>query len=116
MTVESFTPLVQFWVSISFATVVATFFTISRLNRSIVRLMAYLYFLSSLYLAGVYVSQAVKVSYYLEQLEISGFSVQHHESLSSYAAIALAALVFLSGTVGTLFYMYRSLNEENEAT
>ncbi len=116
LTQESFTPLVQFWVSISFATVVATFFTVGRMNKRIIYLMAYLYFLSSLYLAGVYVNQALKVAYYFSQLKMAGYPVEQYSNNSSYVVITLAALVFLSGTVGTLFYMYKSLNDAYEAT
>jgi len=104
----SFTPLVQFWVSISFATVVAAFFTANRLNKSIIRLMAFLYVLTSLFVASVYFNYAVKLRHYYKLAKEAGFNIEHYSNFSSNAAAILVGIVFICGTIGTLFYLYKS--------
>ena len=112
---ENFTPIVQFWVSISFAVVVATFITSNRFNLNIIRLMAFLYILSSMYLAGIYISEAFKVSYYFQQLQSGGFETNHLRNPASLTSLALCALLFIGGLAGTLYFMYSSAKNSRES-
>lgn len=112
---ESFTPIVQFWVSISFAVVVAAFVTSNRFNLNIIRLMAFLYILSSMYLAGVYISEAFIVSYYFQQLQSAGFETSHLNNPASLMSLSLCALLFTGGLAGTLYFMYSSAKHSRES-
>ena len=78
--------------------------------------MAFLYFLSSIYLAGVYINNAVTIAHFFGELELAGYPLEQYSHFTSYIIVILATLVFVSGTIGTLFYMYKSLNNSNEAS
>jgi hypothetical protein len=104
-TTEGYGGVLEFWVSISFAVVVASFFTSKQLNRNVIGLMTFLYMLSSLFLASLYIATALKSSHYYQIMSSAGFDVSHFDHPVNFITLSLIFLLFIGGTFGTVFYM-----------
>lgn len=97
--------VMEFWVSVSFAVVVASFFISKKLNVKIFKIMGFLYALSSIFMASIYVGSALRANHYFEQLLKLGFDASHFDNLAGFTTIVMAPLLFFGGTGGTLYYM-----------
>lgn len=99
-TTEGYTGYLEFWVSISFAVVVASFFTSKQLNRKVIGLMIFLYILSSLFLASLYIATAVKSDHYYQKMFSAGFNLSHFDHPVNFITITLVFLLFVGGRLG----------------
>ena len=106
LSTEAYGGVLEFWISISFAVVVASFLTSDKLNRKVIRLMTFLYILSSMFLASLYISTAVRTNHYYQLLVSSGFDTSHFDHPVNFLTLFLVLLLFLGGTSGTVYYMY----------
>ena len=119
MSTDAYGSVLEFWVSISFAVVVASFFTSSKLNTSIIRLMAFLYILSSMFLASLYITTSIRTYHYYREMAAAGFATWHLDHPVNFVTLGLVLLLFLGGTIGTVYYMYTCVSEKesgNEST
>ena len=106
LSTDSYGGVLEFWISVSFAVVVASFLTSDRLNRKVIRLMTFLYILSSMFLASLYISTAVRTNHYYQQLVSAGFDTSHFDHPVNFLTLSLILLLFIGGTCGTVYYMY----------
>jgi hypothetical protein len=102
---EAFSGVLEFWVSISFAVVVASFFTSKQLNRKVIRLMTFLYILSSMFLASLYMAAAVRTSHYYQAMNSAGYDASHFDNPMNYITLFLMLVLYVGGTCGTVFYL-----------
>jgi len=109
-TADKFSGIVEFWVSISFAVVVACFFISGKVNRKVLKLMGFLYVLSSLFLATLYVAFAIRANHYYELMVSSGYEVAHFSNPASLTTLVLVSILFIGGTFSTVYYMYSCIN------
>jgi hypothetical protein len=110
-TTEGYSSVLEFWVSVSFAVVVASFFTSKQLNRKVIGLMTFLYILSSLFLASLYIATAVKSNHYYQKMFSAGFDVSHFDHPVNFITISLIFLLFVGGTFGTVYYMRTCISD-----
>ena len=111
--------ILEFWVSISFAVVVASFFISKQINLKIFKIMGFLYLLSSVFMAAIYVGAALRANYYFSQLVVQGLEKGHFDNPVNYVTLLFAFLLFFGGTCGTLYYMKYCANDkrfEGEST
>ena len=97
--------ILEFWVSISFAVVVASFFISKQINLKIFKIMGLLYFLSSIFMAAIYVGAALRANYYFSQLMAQGMERGHFDNPVNLVTLLFAFLLFFGGTSATLYYM-----------
>ena len=97
--------MIEFWVSVSFAVVVASFFISKQINVKIFKIMGFLYLLSSLFLASIYIGAALLASYYFDQLVNLGFDTNHFQNPVSIASVLMATLLFSGGTCAVIYYI-----------
>ena len=105
-TTEKFGGVLEFWVSISFAVVIASFFASTQLNQKVVRLMTFLYILSSMFLASLYIGSAVRSNHYYQEMVSAGFDVSHFATPINFITLFLIFLLFVGGSCGTVYYMH----------
>lgn len=97
--------MIEFWVSVSFAVVVASFFISKQVNVKIFQIMRFLYLLSSLFMASIYIGSAIRASYYFNHLVSLGVDVSHIDNPVSITSVLMAATLFLGGTIATMYYI-----------
>jgi hypothetical protein len=97
--------VMEFWVSVSFAVVVASFFISKKMNVKIFKIMGFLYALSSLFLGSIYVGSALRANHYFDQLVNLGVDASHFSNPAGFTTIFMAPLLFFGGTGATLYYM-----------
>ena len=107
----SYGGVLEFWVSISFAVVVASFFTSKQLNRKVIRLMTFLYILSSLFLASLYISTAIRTNHYYQDMISAGFDVSHFDHPVNFITLFLIFLLFVGGSCGTVYYLHTCVSD-----
>jgi hypothetical protein len=95
--------ILQFWISITFAVIVATHFVGKRIGSTMYLLMASLYGLVSIVSIARYLGASVQLIHYVDALREAGewpvpgiYSV-----IAGYGTLLLLGL----GTVGTLYFM-----------
>jgi len=97
--------MLEFWVSVSFAVVVASFIISKQVNVIIFRIMGFLYLLSSLFMASIYIGSALRANHYFEQLVVLGVDISHFDNPISRFSMLMAVTLFIGGTTTTLYYM-----------
>ena len=95
------------WVQATFAVLVATYFTASRLNTLFLKLMGALYLAYSIAQASTLAFQTSKLIEYVDQLEAIIGDYAGNIALSAPAGI-LTFLVYTIGTVATLYFVYHT--------
>ena len=105
MTAEKAGEILEFWVSVSFAVVVASFFISKQINLQIFRIMGLLYFLSSIFMGSIYVGASLRANYYFSQLDTLGFETSHFDSPVNYVTLVFAFILFFGGMGATLYYL-----------
>ena len=105
MSAEKSGDILEFWVSVSFAVIVASFFISQQTNYKIFKLMKPLYLLASLFFASIYVGAGMRANYYYEQLIASGYETHFFGGPVSMATLYMAVFLWFSGTGATLYYM-----------
>ena len=96
--------VLQFWISITFAVIVAIHFVGGRLGRQMYLLMSGLYALVSLVSLARYIVSSIQLIHYIDILR-----AQHEWPVPwIYSAIAGygTLLLLVSGSVGTLYFMH----------
>lgn len=97
--------ILEFWVSVSFAVVVASFFIAKEVNFRIFRIIGILYVLSSLFMASIYIGSSLRAAHYFNMLVEAGADVSHFDNPVSNSTILMAALLFFGGMAATLYYV-----------
>jgi hypothetical protein len=96
--------MLQFWVSITFAVIVAVHFVGDRLGRQMYLLLTGLYALVSVVSLARYIGAAIQIAHYLKML------TAEREWPVPFAVSAVSGfgtgLLLIFGSVGTLYFMY----------
>ena len=119
LSAETCGEVLEFWVSISFAVVVASFFIAKEVKFKIFRIIGILYVLSSLFMASIYIGSSLRAAHYFNLLFETGADVSHFDNAFSSSTILMASLLFFGGMAATLFYMHfcsTKVPGENEST
>ena len=107
--------VVEFWVSISIAVVIASFFTANRLNLTLIRILGFLYVLSSAFLGSLYFQSALRASHYFQQLDEAGYQTGHFSNPVIWITMIFGSGLFIGGVCGTVFFMFSLVrNSQNE--
>jgi len=96
--------MLQFWVSITFAVIVAVHFVGNRLGRQMYLLMSGLYALVSVVSLARYIGASIQVTHYIEVLRAEG-EWPVPLTVSAVAGFG-TGLLLICGSIGTLYFMY----------
>jgi uncharacterized membrane protein YfcA len=106
--------LFEFWMTLSFAAIVAGAYAGEKLHRSYLRLLAFGYFFASLFLYLVRLHVAFQATDLIGQLEASGYDSTRYDNLFSLAIGLYGQVLHIFGTLGILAFMLKPVRERHE--
>ena len=104
----------EYWMTLSFAAVVAAAFAAEKLHRNYIRLLAFGYFLASLFLFLVRIYSSLQALDLLEMLEAGGYDTTRFDNSFGLLVGVYAHVLHVIVTFGVLVYMLRVNRAENE--
>ena len=101
--------IVEFWIGITFAVIVATFFAGNKLTRLMYALVTTMYGIVSAYLALRYLNASGKFTELQSQLISAGEWMPTGALNISVGFLSLA--MYVVGTLGTLYFLLQTYNQ-----
>ena len=101
---------VQFWLTTSFATIIAAFAGREHLSQKLRHIVATLYLLATLTFVSRWYYDAVAILSYISQIS------ELVETSPPIVTIVSRALLIICGTLGTIYFIYFSANGNGEAS
>lgn len=98
--------ILQIWLTITFAVLVAAFLAGKRINHFMYVLIAALYGLASIVLITRFISAAALMFHFQSLLVMSGYKPWPVPSLIGEIIGAGTAFLFLGGTIGTIWFAH----------
>lgn len=98
----------EFWLTFSFAAIVATSYASDKLNVSYVKLMCLGYLSTSAFLLLARINSIAQISDLLSKMEQAGYDTSRFESGISVTTGMLGLALYILGSCGILFYMVKT--------
>ena len=98
----------EYWMTLSFAAVVAAAFAAEKLHRNYIKLLAFGYLLASLFLFLVRIYSSLQAIDLLEKLEAGGHDTTRFDNYFGMFVGVYAQVLHIIGTFGVLVYMFRA--------
>ena len=101
----------QFWISASFAVILAFHFSSSKLSNLMYRLITFLYCSATILFVGRWFVAAMQYASFRQQLLDMGTSMQVSGNAMEMVITVAYASVIVLGTVGTVYFGRRTMSE-----
>jgi hypothetical protein len=106
----------QFWLSASFALVMASYFGGGKLNGLVFKLLAIVYLLASVTFASYWISASVQWVEYESRMAQQGYETAHLNNIYGWLGGAGMISTFVIGTIGVLYYLRWEFRHRNIGT
>jgi hypothetical protein len=108
--------ILQFWLTASFAVVMASYFGGDKLNGLMFKLVATLYVLASVTFVCSAISGSVQFTEYMKRMAEQGYETDQFNNIYGWIAGIGMLSLFVIGTIGVLFYLRWAFRHRNDDT
>jgi hypothetical protein len=108
--------LLQFWLSASFAVVMASYFGRGKLHGPVFKLVAALYVIASVTFICFTISGSVQYDEYVTRMAEQGYETAHFYNIYSWIGGIGMLSLFVIGTLGVLYYLRWEFRNRNVGT
>ena len=108
--------LLQFWLTASFAVVMASYFGGDKLNGLMFKLVATLYMLASVTFLCSSIDGAVQYTEYMKRMAEQGYETAQFDSVYGWIAGIGMLSLYVIGTLGVLYYLLWEFRHRNDNT
>ena len=95
----------EFWLTLSFAAVVAAAFAAEKFSGNYIKLLTFGYLLASVFLFLVRLYIAFQIVSLMEKLTEAGFDSSRFDTLFGLVVSIYAQILHIAGTIGVVIYM-----------
>ena len=103
----------EFWLTLSFAAVVAATFAVEKLHRNYMRLLIVGYLLASIFFLLTRIYIASQILDLMQQLDAAGYDSSRFDSTLGLVVAAYAPILHILGTIGVVIYMFKANRASN---